>query len=82
MTTLGKKAIVAVIAAASMLTWSAGNADAFWGHRRPVTTAYAVPAVPVVAAYAPAPVVVARPVVVAGDAPAATAYYAPATTAY
>jgi hypothetical protein len=87
MTMLRMKAVIAGFAAASVLTMSAGNADAFWGHRQGATTAYALPSVPVTAAYFPAPVVVARPVVAAapivtaGYAPV-TSYYAPATTAY
>jgi hypothetical protein len=93
MKTLVTKALL-VICAMAFVGSLAGQADAFWGHRRPVTTAYALPSVPVTAAvpvtvgYAPvAPVVVARPVVVGSPfvaAPIATppvvASYAPVAT--
>jgi hypothetical protein len=75
---------VALVAVASTLMIGTQPADAFWHHRR-VTTAYAMPTVPVTVGYAPvvaAPVVAARPVVVAS--PVVTAAYAPApvTTYY
>ena len=79
MTTRVMKAALAALVAAFVLAATTDSADAFWGHRRGVTTAYALPSVPVVAAYAPAPVVVARPVVVAS--PIVTANYAPVVTA-
>jgi hypothetical protein len=66
--------------AATVVTMAlAAQAEAGWGYRR-ATTAYALPSVPVTAAYAP--VVVAPPIaavpVITGYAPAApTAYYAP-----
>jgi len=73
------KLCVAVAAGTAMLA-TVQPAEAFWPHRR-VTTAYALPTVPVTVGYAP--IAVARPVVaapvVAAYAPApVTTYYAPA----
>jgi hypothetical protein len=55
-----KALCLSAVASAVFLT-AAGPAQAFWGHRR-VTTAYALPTVPVTVA---SPVVVGRPVVAA-----------------
>jgi len=95
MKTRGMKAALTMLAVALSLILGTSQADAFWGHRQAVvTTNYAMPTVPVTAAYAPvvvarpvyaAPVVaapiVSTPVVTAGYAPV-TSYYAPATTSY
>jgi hypothetical protein len=75
MKTLLTKTLLALVAAASLLTFTSESADAFW-HRRRVMTAYSLPSVPVTVGYAP--VVVARPVIVAS--PVVTAGYAPVTT--
>src|SRR5262245_36240753 len=95
MKTLRTKALL-VAAVALAVALSASPAQAFWGHHRQavVTTNYALPTVPVTAAYAPvvvarpviaAPViaapVVASPVVTAGFAPTAT-FAAPTTAFY
>jgi hypothetical protein len=78
----------AAVMMALSLVMGANTADAFWGHRQVVTTNYALPSVPVTAAYAPVVVarpVIASPIVTTSYAPIAapvTSYYAPATTAY
>jgi hypothetical protein len=93
-TTMTAQVTKAMCVAAALVACSltANRADAFWGHRRAVvTTAYALPSVPVTVGYAPVavapvavarPVVVASPVVTAGYAPVATTYAAPVTTYY
>jgi hypothetical protein len=73
-----KTLCVAAAAGAAMFA-TVQPAEAFWPHRR-VTTAYALPSVPVTVGYAP--IAVARPVVaapvIAAYAPApVTTYYAP-----
>jgi hypothetical protein len=90
-------AFAGLLTIATGLTF-APDANAFWGHRR-VVTSYSVPSVPVVAApaavYRPvvvapvvsAPVTVSRPVITAAPvttfyAPPTTTYYAPPTTTY
>jgi hypothetical protein len=84
------KAALTAIAAVLLIVGVSGTAEAFWGHRR-VTTAYALPSVPVTVGYAPvavaAPVITASPIVTASYAPVVTspvvtASYAPVTTYY
>src|SRR3954452_15736856 len=83
MKTRGMKAALTMLGVVLSLILGASQANAFWGHRQAVvTTNYAMPTVPVTAAYAPvvvARLVVAAPVVAAPivSAPVVTAGYAP-----
>jgi hypothetical protein len=79
MKTWGMKVVLVAAATVLGMSLNSSEAQAFWGHRQVVTTNYALPTVPVTAGYAP--VVVARPAVIAAPIVAAPVVAAPVVTA-